>query len=223
MRSNCVGSCSAANTPNVWRYYPGTTDPTTGDFPAPPNLSVACCSTLGFNSYQLSVAGCVQTPIACNQKVNVDTTGATDDDTGDAVNGMTHSISAGGDSVNTSPAPPPGGTSPFQFVAGTENPVVLSGGALASPANVIVSDSLVTVPVIDAPPWPPTSTTFPRVQIIGFLQLFLNPEGDPATPPNYRIHTRVINIVGCGTGGTAITPILGNGASPVAVRLITPP
>jgi hypothetical protein len=36
------------------------------------------------------------------------------------------------------------------------------------------------------------------------------------------MNTRVINIAGCGTGASG-QPILGNGASPVAVRLITPP
>jgi len=227
LRSNCAGtgSCSTADGPNVWRYYPGTTDPLTGDFPAPSNSSVACCTGLGFINYQLSVAGCVQTPVACNQKVNVDTTPdlVRDIETGAAVNGMTHSSSSGaGDSVDTSPASPPGGTSPFQFVAGTENPVVLSG-ALTAPANVVVSDSLVTVPIIDTATWPPTSTTFPQVQIIGFLQLFLDPDGNPADLTG-QIRTRVINIVGCGDGpgGAGVPPILGNGASPVAVRLINP-
>jgi hypothetical protein len=32
----------------------------------------------------------------------------------------------------------------------------------------------------------------------------------------------IINMAGCGTGSAA-QPILGNGASPVAVRLISPP
>jgi hypothetical protein len=87
----------------------------------------------------------------------------------------------------------------------------------------MVSDSLVTVPVIDSTTvWPPAA--YPQVQIIGFVQLFLNPAGQQVPGTNH-IHTQVINIVGCGTpgeGGVAGTPILGNGSSAVAVRLISP-
>jgi len=61
---------------------------------------------------------------------------------------------------------------------------------------------------------------------VGFVQLFLNPDG-VATPNfganNGRVNTNIINMAGCGTGAAAVPPILGNGASPVAVRLISPP
>jgi hypothetical protein len=111
---------------------------------------------------------------------------------------------------------------PFQFLAGNDNPIVQSG-ALASGSDIMVSDSLVTVPVIDSTTvWPPAA--YPQVQIIGFVQLFLNPAGQQVPGTNH-IHTQVINIVGCGTpgeGGVAGTPILGNGSSAVAVRLISP-
>jgi len=87
----------------------------------------------------------------------------------------------------------------------------------------MVSDSLVTVPVIDTTSaWP---GGYPAVQIIGFVQLFLSPTGQKVNPGiNPLIHTQVINLVGCGAGvgGVTGTPILGNGASPVAVRLISP-
>ena len=81
----------------------------------------------------------------------------------------------------------------------------------------MVSDSLVTVPVIDTTTWP---GTFPSAQIIGFVQLFLSPTGVSITPPD-NINTQVINLVGCGTSGTSGQAILGNGNSPVAVRLIS--
>ena len=220
--ANCLPATS--NTPAPWQYYPGTTDPATGSFPAPSSSSVVCPGCVGFNSYQLSIAGCVQTPISCYssappgpaQTINVDTTGTpTDADTSTAVNGLTHATAAGqGDSIDTALTSPP-----FQFVAGSDNPIPgLAGNVM------MVSDSLVTVPVIDTSTWPPA--TYPQVQIIGFVQLFLNPLGDP-TPPSGHIRTEVINMVGCGTlAGTlnpTQTPIIGNGASPVAVRLISPP
>jgi hypothetical protein len=83
--------------------------------------------------------------------------------------------------------------------------------------DVLVSDSLVTVPVIDTGGGAPGTT----VTVIGFLQLFLNPTGAIMTPP--QIPVTVVNMAGCGTGATGTPPIFGNGASPVTVRLISPP
>jgi hypothetical protein len=90
----------------------------------------------------------------------------------------------------------------------------------------MVSDSLVTIPVINNPPGTPAN---PSVTVIGFLQVFLNPSASstmpyaPAGPASTNeISATIINMAGCGTGATG-QPILGNGASPVAVRLISPP
>jgi hypothetical protein len=62
--------------------------------------------------------------------------------------------------------------------------------------------------------------------VIGFLQVFLNPHSlaMPLLPPAgaNQIPATIINMAGCGTSATG-QPILGNGASPVAVRLISPP
>jgi hypothetical protein len=212
LRAKCTTNCGAPTGPTVWRYYPG--DP--ADFPAPSASSVACPGCAGFNNFQLSIAGCVQTPIKCNSVVHVDQASDANRDVeaADAVDALAHTSSNQGDSTATVPSPP------FQFVAGSDNPVVESG-ALGAGTNIMVSDSLVTVPVIDTTSaWP---GGYPAVQIIGFVQLFLNPTGDKV-PGSNHIHTQVINLVGCGagTGGVAGTPILGNGASPVAVRLISP-
>ncbi len=231
LRSNCTTTttCTLASSPNAWWYYPGTTDPADplSSFPAP--AAASCTGCTGYSSYQLAIAGCVQTPIPCNKQVNIDqTTVVTDQDTSTAVDTLAHTANNGGDNLDLNPAPPPGGTAPFQFQAGSDNPLVLSG-ALTAQSNLMVSDSLVTVPVIDVTTtnWPPTSTTFPTVQIIGFVQLLLNPNGSSASgsAPPYHIVTQVINLVGCGTaatGGATGQPILGNGASAVAVRLISP-
>jgi hypothetical protein len=224
LRTDCTNNCGPpAPGTNVWRYYPGTTDPATGSFPAP--SATSCTGCAGFTNYELSIAGCVQTPISCNATVTVDTTNYPnrDTETETAVNTLTHSAFAlnSGDSVDTTATPSP----PFQFLAGTDDPIVKSG-ALTSGTVVMLSDSLVTVPVIDTTTaWPPTTTTYPTVQIIGFVQLFLNPTGREEVPANGHIHTQVINLVGCGdvAGDEATgTPIIGNGASPVAVRLISP-
>jgi len=134
--------------------------------------------------------------------------------TNDAVNCLTHTISPdpnGGDQVTGNPAVISG--QPFQFLAGDSNPIVSARGN-----NVVVSDSLVTVPVYDSSTLAPGSA---QVNIIGFVQLFLNPDGNQAPGANGGVNTTVVNLVGCGTNASQ-TPILGNGASPVAVRLVTP-
>jgi hypothetical protein len=137
-------------------------------------------------------------------------------ETVDAVNCLAHSNTNQGDTVN--PAAIAGGqiSPPFEFVAGGSNPIP----GLAT-NDEMVSDSLVTVPVFNSSTTAPTSP----VQIIGFVQLFLNPEGfkaPPLSPPNNgTVKTTVINMAGCATGWTG-TPIVGNGASPVTVRLISP-
>ncbi len=200
--ARCSNNCTWTNA-NVgaqgWRYYPSV--------PAPPP-SLPSCST-GFNTYQQSIAGCVTTPVACGSLVDLDTANhpGRNSQTSNAVNCLTHSQNDEGDQVTISPP-----NQAFQFLAGNDNPV-----ANAVSKNILVSDSLVTVPVYNSSNGvaPPT-----KVQVIGFVQLFLNPDGKAATGPS-RVRTTITNLVGCGTNATS-PPIMGNGASPVAVRLISP-
>jgi Flp pilus assembly protein TadG len=204
---DCLGPLSPTT---AWNYYPGAP----ADFPAPLAKDVVCLGCVGFNAYQRSIAGCVQTPISCAALVNIDTSPypTRDDDTATAVNALTHSIANGGDSIDTISVPSP---PPFQFLTGADNPVVLSG-ALPSQTDVMVSDSLVTVPVFDDAA---AVATFPNVKLLGFVQLFMNPTG--AASASGAGQTQVINMVGCGP--TALgQPLLGNGSSPVVVRLISP-
>jgi len=212
LRDACAaGNCSVVPlpAPGAWKYYPGDTATTFQPPPAWPTCAPALTTP-----YEESVAGCVQTPLACNGTANIDTSDyrfLRNTQTMAAVNCLTHSATNEGDTV-TSNAPP---TVPFEFVAGNDNPIA----GLAT-NDVMVSDSLVTVPIFSSTPGtPPTSP----VTIIGFVQLFLNPDGMSNSPPNTgHIKTTVINMAGCGTSAAG-NPIIGNGASPVAVRLISPP
>ena len=218
LRTDCTPStCFASTAPQTWRYYPLANDAI--NYPAPSAASIVCPGCTGFNAYQRSIAGCVQTPVSCNQTMNIDQNADSNRDTETrfAVNGLTHSTANQGDSVDVASPPSP----PFQFLAGDDNPVVVSG-TVPTGADIMVSDSLVTVPVVNidntnSPPIP----GFPAVQIIGFVQMFLNPAGQGTV--SGRPHVEVINLVGCGTAGTTGQPILGNGASPVPVRLISAP
>ncbi len=219
---DCSGGIQTLGPATVGGYYPGAA----ADFPAPTQALPACSSGFSSNAYQLAVAGCVQTPISCgtnssvnNSTVHIDTQpyGTTRDaDTVAAAECLIHYVSAGdSDSIDTATTQPP-----FQFLAGNQNPVTSAVGQ-----DVMVSDSLVTIPVINNPP--PNPPTNP-VNVIGFLQVFLNPQSatmplssPPAGGPN-QIPVTIVNMAGCGTSATG-QPILGNGASPVAVRLISPP
>jgi len=219
MRESCPGgNCTPPlPAPSTWHYYPGNDDPTS--FPHP-TFSLPTCSQIPtLTNYEASIAGCIQMPISCNSNdVNIDISDyiGRNTQTADAVNCLTNAID-GADTVTTT-APP---NAPFEFVAGAGSPAAVANPALIG-KYVMVSDSLVTVPVFNSTPGQrPTNP----VTIIGFVQLFLNPDGNltPAAGPNNgHVKTAVINLLGCGTEATGTPIILGNGASPVAVRLISP-
>src|ERR1019366_7892635 len=206
LRDACAaGNCSVVPLPIplAWKYYPGDTATT---FQPPPEWPT--CAPALTKPYEESIAGCVQTPIACNGTANIDTSDygfLRNPETMDAVNCMTHSIANQGDSVDPAHIPPP-----FEFLAGADNPIVQTGAPPAG-SDVMVSDSLVTAPVFNSTTGtPPTSP----VTIIGFVQLFLNSDGLANSPPNTgHVKTTVINMAGCGTAATG-QPLIGNGASP---------
>jgi Putative Flp pilus-assembly TadE/G-like len=208
----CDPDCNVGPLPNPtpYHYYPG--DPAT-TFP-PPTQALPSCTTALASPYQESIAGCIQTPIACNSQASIDTSSNPNRnaETADAVTCLTHAQNNKGDQYDNAGGAGP----PFQFTAGSDNPVPGIEGN-----NVMVSDSLVTVPVfdvVDATVPPPNPVT-----IIGFLQLFLNPGGNATTNGAVgSMRTKVINVVGCGKNPMGAQTIIGNGASPVAVRLISP-
>ncbi len=210
-----VGACrlSTLGKPAPWNFFPGDQS----SFPAPATALPSCAGS--FKTYQNSIAGCVQTPIACGTTVNLVTAyRGLHQDTADAANCLTHSSNNEGDSVDQASVPT---AAAYQFLTGAQNPLV-QGGQLAAGTDVSVSDSIVTVPIYDS-----TVNVAPvagtPVMIIGFLQLFVNNYGSAANTSG--IQTQVINIAGCGTQviGQTTQPILGNGGSPVPVRLIARP
>lgn len=218
LRSVCTGgNCGggALPAPVSWQFYPSDQI----SFPAPTKVLPSCANISTPTAYQHSIAGCVTTPISCGSVVNIDTGNHPSHaaKAADAVNCLTHATAnlGDGDVADPFPAPSP---APFTFTGGNQNP-----NANVHGKQVLVSDSLVTVPVIDDTTITSGSTT---ATVIGFVQLFLNADGAPASnslDPEYPIQTKIVNIIGCGTNASPTAqPILGNGSSPVAVRLITP-
>lgn len=208
LRSRCQNNCFPNwPAPSAFRYYPGNQP----SFPKPTSALQACSA--GFNDYQLSVAGCVQVPIACgvNGNVNLDHINYSNrnSDTVAAVNCLSHAAPNNkGDSVEHFPP-----TEAFGFEGGDDNPIPNARGK-----DIMVSNSLVTVPVFDSTTFGASTTT---VQVIGFVQLFVNPTGQATAPGNNPIQTTIVNMAGCGTASSG-QAILGNGASAIPVRLITP-
>jgi hypothetical protein len=219
MQPSCI-NCQTLPPPVAWKYYPGN--------PAsfPPSTSFPTCAPAMATTYEQSIAGCIQTNISCNSNSTNSTNpvmldnsdyGTRNTETADAVNCLASAATNEGDKIDPATVPPP-----FEFLAGADNPIV-QGGALKTGSDMMVSESLVTVPVYDVgtapfqpPPAPPGT-----LQIVGFVQLFLSPDGTRTNPFSGRVNATIINMTGCGTGWTA-QPILGNGASPVTVRLISP-
>ncbi|MGA9557143.1 MAG: pilus assembly protein TadG-related protein [Terriglobales bacterium] len=214
---NCNGSTGTAA---AWQYFVGDNS----SFPQPTQSVPSCTLTTPF---QESIAGCVQTPIACgttssgsvpSSQVNIDFVDDSSLNTqaAEAVNCLAHLSGGKGDTISSTMMPP----TPFEFTAGDDNPLV-QAGSLTSEKETMVSDSLVTVPVFDS-----TGTPSSPVTVIGFVQLFLQPNGKAVsgfTTPQYGIRTKIINLVGCGTNSTGTPPVYGNGATAVPVRLISPP
>jgi Flp pilus assembly protein TadG len=214
---HCNGSTGTAA---AWQYFVG--DP--GSFPQPTQSLPSCSLTTPF---QESIAGCVQTPIACGatssgsvptSQVGIDFIDDSNLDTqaGEAVNCLAHLSGQKGDTITSTMMPP----TPFEFTAGDDNPLV-QAGSLPAGKQTMVSDSLVTVPVFDS-----SGAISSPVNVIGFVQLFLQPNGRAVSAlgtPSYGIRTKIINLVGCGTNSTGTPPVYGNGATAVPVRLISPP
>lgn len=205
-------SCGLPQTASAWQYFPG--NPTTSFQP----VQAAPACSAGFSgtqaSYQESIAGCVQTPVVCGANSSLDVytayvDAAPDQTTADAVNCLTHSENGGGDILTL----PWDGKTPFQFQAGADNPVVPPG------TNTLLSDSLVTIPVANVD-GVTTQWTSASVQVVGFVQMFLNPGGTTVSGTT-GVPAAIVNLIGCGTDDT-VSPLYGNGTSAVVVRLIHP-
>jgi len=105
-------------------------------------------------------------------------------------------------------------SSPPEITAGTYSPY---SGSLVS-----TSGSIVTIPIVD-----PNSVITPPINVVGFLQAFINgvePGMPNGTPTAGDINITLLNIAGCNGTSNSNPPVVGGrGTSPVAVRLIAPP
>jgi Flp pilus assembly protein TadG len=206
--ANFVGP--PAQGPTNLLYYPGQVGTTV--------LAVPTCTS--GDQYEQAIEGCDQpTNYSCGVPGNgnqLDLTRNPAQATAAGVQCLTRqsdttdlTTSSGQDYLNTWEAP---SSYPFQMLAGTANPVALSGRPVST------SISVVSLPIYDHTTAVVSSNSRTDVTFIGFLQVFIN-----AVDQFGNINVTVLNVAGCGngTGDPVGTPVIGN--SPVPVRLITPP
>jgi Putative Flp pilus-assembly TadE/G-like len=167
--------------------------------------------------YRGNIECCNPAPDVCAQQqiqpISGDMTGPTAQGVDCLIN---ESNGAGMDVVNTS-------TSPFQILAGNNNPLVLSG-SIAVNSAVSTSDSVVTLPLYDGVQLCPGSSCPSTVTVntVGFMQIFVKDE----TSPQGTVEAYILNITGCvpggsgGSGGGSAGEISAGSAAPIPVRLI---
>jgi len=105
----------------------------------------------------------------------------------------------------------------------TGPPKITAGSGPQKNKNVSTSSSVVTIPILDNGTF---SNTFPYQEtIVGFLQAFIIDVEDLGVADHHGdVSITVLNVIGCSTTPNANAPVTGgNGASPIPVRLITPP
>jgi Putative Flp pilus-assembly TadE/G-like len=101
---------------------------------------------------------------------------------------------------------------PLQIQPGT---YTQSHYGVGSGSLISTSDSIITVPLFDAPPtW---NSGGQPVTIVGFLQLFVKYVGRRGATD---MNATILNVVGCGNTATTGSAISGGGASAIPVRLI---
>ena len=222
--SNCIGpgDCTTYNPPAVAATGPGG-NPTLFYYPAQfPTMTTACpsCYT-GTTDFERNISCCNAAPISCgttatspvSNQLQLDTTVFPDGHFGPAQDGVQCLIHEGGLSGQDSLVTGPPLTYPLQIQVGTGHP--LRGSGLTTGDLVTTSDSLVTIPVYDevaaggAPAAP--------VQIVGFLQVFINDSFQGGGPKAGVFHVTVVNVLGCGSSATG-APV--SAAAAVPIRLI---
>jgi Flp pilus assembly protein TadG len=220
LQSNCgTGPGCTPGPPTNNLYYPAAIPAA-----ASGNACPSACGGGGTN-FENDIECCNPSPLTCGTTATApvtnilppDLTVLPDGGGGPAATGVKCLIhqntgSTGQDILTTSAT---GLTYPLEIQAGADHPL---SGSLAG-GYINTSDSLITVPVYDdiAAGGAPPST---GVQIVGFLQLFINQSfpGNGSWKAGSFIVT-IVNVSGCGSNATG-TPVYNGSSAAVPVRLI---
>jgi Putative Flp pilus-assembly TadE/G-like len=211
--SSCAGISSCV------RYRPAVASP-------PHNF---CSSCAGSTDYEQSIGCCdgsVDDVLQCGDSAAISAqvkqpfnpTALTESAMQCAIHASGPGPGNGQDGLNTTNFLASG--DPMQIQAGTYNQSQLG---VAANAPITTSDSVMTLPIYDdcvGGGCVPTPPALPAVNIVGFLQVFVNSTNPPA---GGDLDVTILNVIGCGSNPPSAVPaISGGGISPIPVRLITP-
>jgi len=128
--------------------------------------------------------------------------------------------------IHTTTTGPPSGQQDVinvtNFQAGSGPPQISPGTFsqtrynIAANAIMDTSDSIITVPLIQAPSGGMPASH--QVKIVGFLQLFVQDVNPPGLGPS-DIDATIVNVIGCGNSASGAA-VSGGGVSPIPVRLV---
>jgi Flp pilus assembly protein TadG len=212
----CTPGAPTITPPNILQYYP-----------VQMSLTASACPTsrcvLGSTTFENNIECSNPTPISCGTTVSapavnqllLDDTVFPDGHFGPAQDGvqcLIHQNSGiGQDTLITGPPL----SYPLQIQVGSDHP--LAGTVLSTNDLVTTSDSLVTIPVYDQTVTPDRPSAAVSVNIIGFLQVFIQDAFQGGGPQAGQFDVVVVNVSGCGNAATG-TPVMASSAVPV--RLI---
>ena len=212
----CVPGPPTTSAPATVKYYPV-------QMPLTANACPSSCGG-GGTTFESDIECSNPTPISCGTTVTapavnqllLDDTVLPDGHFGPAQTGvecLIHQLTGGNgqDTLNTGPPLP----YPLQIQVGTDHP--LSGTVLSTNDLVTTSDSLVTIPVYDQTGASDRPTAAVSVNIIGFLQVFIQDAFQGGGPKAGQFDVTVVNVSGCGNAASG-TPVMAGSAVPV--RLI---
>lgn len=224
LTSACSGSpCTPAQpgsvtTSSTLAYYPL-------EIALPVNYCPGCASSTLTTDFENNLACCNPLLVKCGGSLSLDTAdgnpGGSGNQTQSAGQCLIHetaSVSSGCNAATTLDQDcldVSSGNPPYIMRAGTKNPLKgsTSNVSMASGDAISTSDSVITLAIYD-----PAGNTAPNtssVQIIGFLQVFVN---DAALTNGADMQVTVLNVTGCGNSPGPYA-VVGSGPA-IPVRLI---
>jgi len=207
------------------QYVPGLVP---GASLGPAGTPVAVPSCANSDPYQQAIAGCDQTTV---YQCGVSSVGASNPNMVDLNENPIAPTAVTGDTyiaaeclTNQSSGGTPDQISatvyPYQITAGSGNPLKASGTIITSSNSIVSLPIYTTGTGIGTQLTPNPGTNLAPVNIVGFLQVFIQ-----SVNPDGSLTVYVLNVSGCGSGSSGpplASPPL-DGTSPVPIRLVTPP
>jgi hypothetical protein len=170
--------------------------------------AIAFLGSQSKSAWSANIASCNTDAIVCGtvlQTLDGKAVGPADKGIESLIHATGQGLSQGQDTINVA-----GGTLPYPMFAGSNNPLVLAG-VIASGAQIVQSDSLVTVPVydgVDTGGGNPLTPGGSQVKVTGYLQMFVTDVIHAGKDD--IINAIVTNLMSCGSGSGGTCAAGGN-------------